>query len=337
MYRELAWYWRNHEWPRFSLADRIRLERKNADLIERHMEQFRPDVVGWWAMGGMSLSLIERVRRKGIPAAGFICDDWMVYGCAVDAWLRLTRRRGAGFLGERLTGIPTRVDFGQVGPWLFLSETLREKATRVWRLGDTAVAYRGVDQGVFSEAEPSPWSWRLLYAGRIDPRKGIDLAVRALSRLPPAARLEIVGDGDNRHLEELRELAQREGVADRVRFHPGESQSRLRERYAAADALLFPVRWAEPWGLVPLEAMAVATPVIASGRGGSGEYLEDGVNCLLFEPDRGPEALVERITELAEDEALRMRLREGGAATSAEIPANGFSVGVEETLARAAR
>ncbi len=51
---------------------------------------------------------------------------------------------------------------------------------------------------------------------------------------------------------------------------------------AAADALLFPVQWEEPWGLVPLEAMASGTPVVATGTGGSGEYLRDGDNCLVY-------------------------------------------------------
>jgi glycogen(starch) synthase len=335
VHRELHWYWRDHQWPRFSVRDRVRLERRNAGVFERNVAEFQPDVIGWWAMGGLPLSLIERVRRQGIPAAGFVCDEWMVYGTSVDAWMRLTRRPVIGAFAGLLTGIPTRVNFSEVGPWLFLSETLRKRTTRVWGLRDTAVAHQGVDREVFTPAEPSPWRWRLLYAGRIDSRKGIDLAVRALSGLPATARLEIVGSGDSRYLEELQALAARERVMDRVRFHPGESHERLRERYAAADVLVFPVRWEEPWGLVPLEAMAVGTPVIATGRGGSGEYLEDGFNCLIFDPDRGPQALVERIDDLARDEALRARLRKGGAETSAAISANGFTLAAEATLVRA--
>src|SRR5581483_5286466 len=127
-----------------------------------------------------------------------------------------------------------------------------------------------------------------------------------------------------------------EEVYGRVRFLPVESRETLREHYARADALLFPVRWDEPWGLVPLEAMAVGTPVIASGRGGSGEYLEDGANCLIFDPDGGAEALAARVMELAGDEELRARLRAGGEATSAEIPSDGFIAAAERTLSRAA-
>jgi glycosyltransferase involved in cell wall biosynthesis len=168
--------------------------------------------------------------------------------------------------------------------------------------------------------------------GRIDPRKGIDLAIQALAGLPAEARLTVVGDGDRDHLSELRDLAHRVEVADRVTFLPAEPRERLRDRYAEADALLFPVRWQEPWGLVPLEAMAVGTPVIATGRGGSGEYLRDRENCLLFELESGPSALVDAVLQLGRDESLRHRLHEGGRATAAGIGPDNFSVAVEETL-----
>ena len=81
--------------------------------------------------------------------------------------------------------------------------------------------------------------------------------------------------------------------------------------------------------------MSVGRPVVASGRGGSGEYLRDRENCLIFDPEQGPEALVARIRELADDERLRSRLREGGAETSARFGPDDFSRAVEESLLRA--
>jgi glycogen synthase len=89
----------------------------------------------------------------------------------------------------------------------------------------------------------------------------------------------------------------------------------LPARYAAADAVLFPVRWREPWGVVPLEAMGVGRPVVATGRGGSGEYLRDGENALLFDAE-DPAALAARVERLASDEMLRARLRAGGLETA---------------------
>jgi phosphatidylinositol alpha-1,6-mannosyltransferase len=100
------------------------------------------------------------------------------------------------------------------------------------------------------------------------------------------------------------------------------------------DALLFPVRWAEPWGLVPLEAMAAGTPVVASGRGGSGEYLRDGENSLIFDPDGGPGALAAAVKRLAGDAAMRARLVEGGRATAGALDPRGFETAVAEELER---
>src|SRR3954453_14146349 len=102
VHRELGWYWKDHAWPRLSIPERLRLERRNAATLERHLAEFEPDVVGWWAMGGMSLSLIERVRRRGLPAAGFLCDEWLIYGPHVDGWLRFNRRPLIGPITERL-------------------------------------------------------------------------------------------------------------------------------------------------------------------------------------------------------------------------------------------
>ncbi len=89
--------------------------------------------------------------------------------------------------------------------------------------------------------------------------------------------------------------------------------------YAEADALLFPVRWEEPWGLVPLEAMAVGTPVVATGTGGSGEYLRDGENALVIGRDAEPSDLSGALRRLAGDADLRRRLREGGIATAVAV------------------
>jgi glycosyltransferase involved in cell wall biosynthesis len=95
------------------------------------------------------------------------------------------------------------------------------------------------------------------------------------------------------------------------------------------------VIWPEPWGLVPLEAMALGRPVLATGRGGSGDYLRDGGNALLFEAEDAG-ALATAATRLADDAALRDRLREGGYRTAAEHDEDGFNRGAVEELVRAA-
>src|SRR4051794_25233204 len=74
VHRDLRWYWREHEFPRLSVPERLALERHNAAVWRRHVEEFRPDAVSWWSMGGMSLGLLARGRRAGLPALAWVND-----------------------------------------------------------------------------------------------------------------------------------------------------------------------------------------------------------------------------------------------------------------------
>ena len=329
-HRELRWYWRDHRFPRLMPHTRLRVERHNQRVLERHLHEWRPDLVAWWPMGGMSMSLIERVARSPLPALAVVMDDWPSYGPLVDAWQRPLRGRPRlGRVAERLTGVPTLGNLAAATDWTFISETQRRRVEEsVGVLPDATIANAGVDGALFRPADEHPWRWRLLYCGRIDPRKGIDLGVRALPLLPAEAALRIVGDGDEGHRAELISLARELGVAERVRFERV-PRDRLGKVFAEDDVLLFPVRWAEPWGLVPLEAMAVGMPVVASGRGGSGEYLDDGANSLVVDPEAGPQALADALTRLAHDKTLRRRIRAGALATAERFPDNLFADGVE--------
>jgi len=83
---------------------------------------------------------------------------------------------------------------------------------------------------------------------------------------------------------------------------------------------------------VPLEAMAVGIPVVASGRGGSAEYLRARRNCLIFDTDAGPEALATAVLELAGDPQLRDRLREGGFETGERLTVEDYDRAIEALL-----
>ena len=76
--------------------------------------------------------------------------------------------------------------------------------------------------------------------------------------------------------------------------------------------------------------------MVATGRGGSAEYLRDEHNCLLFDADDA-EALADRLSRLGSDEALRARLRRGGLETAPRYTEAIFNQAVEEELTRAVR
>lgn len=329
VHRELDWYWREHEWRSLSPLARLRLERHNAAALDRHLSEFRPDVITWWPVGGLSMGLIERARRSGIPAVLFVLDYWLSYGPERDLWMRMwTRLRPAGAVAERLTGLPTGVEYAAAGRWVFCSRIARDHAlASPARITNGAILSPGVADSfrlLEREVQTAEWSWRLLYVGRVVPQKGVVTAIEALALLPAQATLAIVGEGDREYRALLEQTAARLGVGPRVKFESPRAHEELVSVYRGADAVVFPVQWDEPWGLVPLESMALGRPVVATGRGGSGEYLVHEHNALLFAPGDAS-GLASALRALADDRALRERLREGGYETAARHSEDGFN------------
>jgi glycosyltransferase involved in cell wall biosynthesis len=250
-------------------------------------------------------------------------DDWLDFGPRYDAWARLFLERPRIARVVRLvSGVPTSLaDLGSAAAFCFVSDTTRRHAEEHsrWTFPVSSVVWSGVDRSTFypSGETGRQWRWRLLFVGRMARSKGVDTVIRALPRLPAEAELTIAGRGDPRLLQELRDLASSLGVAHRVHWTVADRPA-LRGLYADSDVLVFPARWKEPFGLVPVEAMACGTPVVATGTGGSGEICLDGLNCLRFPPD-DVDALVEQLHRLAADDALRARLVQGGLATADEL------------------
>lgn len=159
-------------------------------------------------------------------------------------------------------------------------------------------------------AEPGPP--RLLFAARLQPLKGPDLAIEVLAALEPSrgARLILAGGASQDDADEparLRDLADRLGVADRVELRGAVDRTELAALLRGADVLLL-TSWSETFGLVALEAQASATPVIA-WRGARGVTEAVGPGGIVLE-DRDPAAwarAVERILADADGRAHRAR------------------------------
>jgi GT2 family glycosyltransferase/glycosyltransferase involved in cell wall biosynthesis len=157
----------------------------------------------------------------------------------------------------------------------------------------------------------------LLVVGNVSRGRGQDVALRALPsvrRNHPAARLLIVGAPHPRPVDieyagELRRRAEDLGVADAVVF--ADPTDAMADVYAAADVVLNPARFAEPFGRVAPEALMAGRPVVASRVGAIPEVLTDGVDGLLVPPD-DPEALAAAVARLIEDAGLAESLARRG-------------------------
>lgn len=338
VFRELRWHLKDGQFQQLGVRARAAMTRHNHAVLTRHLDAAKPHAVGWWSMGGLSLTMLEVVRRRGLPAVAFVHDEWLDYGQWADPWLRMftgPRRARLASVAETISGMPTRVNFADAANYVFVSEFIRQHALSLCLgLKQTSVAHSGIHSDFIEPAPPSEWRWRLLYVGRIDFRKGIDTAIAGLSHLPGEATLTIGGSWARAEEARLRETAAELGVDPRVRFAGSLGRRELMAAYAEADAVVFPVRWNEPWGLVPLEAMARGRPVIATGTGGSSEYLRHGENCLLFEPN-DEQALAAAVTRLADSPALRSRLREHGFETAPQYTEARFNQAVEEAFVEA--
>lgn len=122
-----------------------------------------------------------------------------------------------------------------------------------------------------------------VYCGRLHPTKGVPLLLQAFARLRrtvSSARLRIVGDGPQRDL--LQHQVHQLGLQKAVTFRGWVSPNDVEHELADAWAVVVPSLWAEPLGLVALEAVVRGIPVVASAAGGLGETIEHGTSGLLF-------------------------------------------------------
>jgi glycosyltransferase involved in cell wall biosynthesis len=306
-------------------------------VLAAALEEVRPDVVSFWNMGAVSMGVVTTVIERHIPSVLVLVDDWLVYGPLVDPWARSFAgpARVLGPLARRMIGVPTTMaDLGRVDVACFVSDATRRTArdNTVWSFERSVVTGTGVDRDDFPppsrEETAGPWRGRLVFVGRVEVRKGIETLLRALPRLEDDTSLTVIGPVDDAYRAHLDTLVGELGLGERVTFETVD-RSQLRSRYLAADAVVFPSEWEEPFGIVPLEAMACGRPVVATGTGGSAEFLRDGANCVLFGPG-DPAALAAAVQRLAGDAGLRATLVEQGAATAAVLTTDRLADVLEE-------
>jgi D-inositol-3-phosphate glycosyltransferase len=146
----------------------------------------------------------------------------------------------------------------------------------------------------------------VLFAGRLQPHKGPDVAIEAVARLDPDVRLVIVGGPSGtgtEHPEALAELASDLGVTDRISLVPPVDQRKLADWYAAADVVCVPSH-SESFGLVAMEAQACGRPVVAAAVGGLPTAVIDGVTGALVD-GHDPADYAAALATILNDEALR--------------------------------
>ncbi|MEJ2890836.1 glycosyltransferase [Actinomycetospora aeridis] len=199
--------------------------------------------------------------------------------------------------------------------------TCRDEVDELVALGipaeRTTVVPCGVDVGHFTSGSARrDGPFRVLTVSRLVPRKGVDTVIAAMARLPRDAELVIAGGprpeglDDDPEVARLRTLARSAGVADRVSFLGAVGHDALPALYRDADAVACVPAY-EPFGLVPLEAMACGRPVVAAAVGGLADTVVDGVTGHHV-PTGDPGAVAAALERLRADPRRARRMGRAG-------------------------
>lgn len=233
--------------------------------------------------------------RAGAEARVVACSDAILANGAEEA---AELRHHYGAVPERIEVIPPGVDHA------FFSPGDRDGARAA--LGWSEPGRISADGGRRAAQHPI-----LLFVGRIQPLKGLDVAVAALAALDRTdAELVVVGgasgvDGPG-EVERVRHLVADLGVTTKVRFVEPQPHHLLSSWYRAADVVLVPSR-SESFGLVALEAAACGRPVVAASVGGLRTIVDHGRTGYLVE-DRRPEAFAAWVAAILDDPVLAASL-----------------------------
>ncbi len=272
-------------------------------------ESWRPDVVHahFWMSG-----------RAALAAAGPLGTPVAQTFHALGA----VKRR---YQGERDASPPEREaeECGIISRADRIIATCSDEMFELLRLGadphGISVVPCGVDLDLFHPDGPAekrePGTHRLVVVSRLVERKGVGNVISALPKLPDT-ELIVAGGPEAADLcrdpeaRRLQTLARSLGVDDRVRLRGRVDRTALPALLRSADAVVC-VPWYEPFGIVPLEAMACGVPVVVSAVGGLVDSVVDGVTGLHV-PPRRPDRLQKALKYLLEDPARRETLGTAG-------------------------
>jgi D-inositol-3-phosphate glycosyltransferase len=275
-----------------------------AQYLDAHWDAYRPQVTHahFW-MSGIATQLAA--RHLGLPAV----QTFHALG--------VVERRHQG---AQDTSPPDRSRLeamvARAATWVVA--TCSDEVFELMRMGRsrarTSVVPCGVDKDVFTPDGPiatKTAKHRILSVGRLVPRKGFDDMIRAMPSIPNA-ELIIAGGPDHAELasdpeaKRLRALAEELGVARRVHLYGAVARAAMPELFRSADVVAC-TPWYEPFGIVPLEAMASGVPVVASAVGGMQDTVVHDVTGRLIAP-RKPREIADAINPLLRDAFLRQSL-----------------------------
>ena len=314
-------------------------EKHNLQVFERVLEQFAPDIIFVWGMWNLPDSLPAFAEAKYPHKVVYrFATYWPTLPSQHEVYWRIPGRNWYSRLPKQVLGylaLSMLTRDAQKPPLAFrraicVSAACRDILVKAGiSISNARVIYTGLDSKKFWNGKPyqrgyDSLSLNLLYAGRLVSDKGIETAIKAMTKLvfdkgqrDLNLRLSLAGSGSTEYEHYLRRLVNEAGLTDHVSFLGWVPPEEMPDLLRKFDVLLVPSIWPEPFARMVLEGMISGLVVVATPTGGTLEILKDGKNGLLFAPDDA-EDLAQKIIYLANDSDLRRRLAVAGQQTVAE-------------------
>ncbi len=289
------------------------------DDIGERLGEFEANVLAFVAREGLTYDLVHSHYWMSGAVALHLAERWGVPHIAMFHTLGEVKNRARGTEHESAMRIRTEEAVALGADRIVVaSDHERHLLTSLYGAPDASIAVVpcGVDLDLFAPMDQARSRQLLglkdneriiLFVGRIEPLKGIDVLISAAAQLHDDEnfRVLIVG-GDARteaEVDQLRALADRLGIDHHVSFVGSVAHDELPLYYNAADVCVVPSYY-ESFGLVAVESMACGTPVVASRVGGLVSTISDGETGYLI-PWRCPEPFAERLELLLNNDELR--------------------------------
>ncbi|MFT7616461.1 MAG: glycosyltransferase involved in cell wall biosynthesis [Planctomycetota bacterium] len=306
------------------------------NALSQELDSFEPDIVHIHHLTGLSTTIVDEIKSRGLPVVFSLHDFWMT--CPRGQRLHpdgdicevIDRTRCHSCLSALWPGwfedLPPHAKsspildvwekemnrvLGQSDVLLTPSAFHRDRMIETSGIDPrkfVALAH-GLDHDMFSNTnDPAPTPRVIGYIGSVIPTKGVHVLIEAFKQLEGDFELQVWGHAPNWHekgdyLAELKALA---GNSGKVHFRGHYDNSAVPEILSRIDILVVPSLWWETFSLTIREAMLAGVPVIASDLGAMREAIAGNSAGLVFDPS-SPGALARSIMRLVNERELRVK------------------------------
>ena len=258
--------WNNGQALWFSSDELTSISSQNKTILIEEIQAFKPQVCLAGNIDFLGLELLEIILTSGIPIAHYVMNA------------------NPGYFPEQTPQFE-RYQYITCSSWL--KEHLQAQG---YPTETTQTIYPGAAVEEFYQSELPPHDrLRIAYASLVMPYKGADILVAALCLLQTLG-IEFTatiagGNFQPEFVEALQEMVESEGLSDKIQFPGVLSREELKQLYRTHNVLVFPSRFAEPFGISQIEAMAAGLTLVTSATGGAKEIVEHEKDGLIFESE----------------------------------------------------